>query len=104
MKTLTVQELKAKMDQAENFQLIDIRERYEAEICSIGGELIPLSDIDNQTEKIRRDIPVVLYCRSGVRSAALLQALEKRGYDNIYNLTGGILAWADQIDPAMQKY
>jgi sulfur-carrier protein adenylyltransferase/sulfurtransferase len=105
MKTISVQELKKMMDSGENFQLIDVREDYEYDIANIGGELIPLGQIPDFTDKIARDKKVVVHCRSGVRSARAIEFLEENnGFDNLYNLEGGILAWSDQIDASVAKY
>ncbi|MFL5754343.1 MAG: rhodanese-like domain-containing protein [Bacteroidia bacterium] len=105
MKEITVQELKAMKDAAEDFQLIDVREEHEFEMCNIGGELIPMGEIMDQADNISRDKKVIVHCRSGKRSASVIMALEQQhGFDNLYNLKGGILAWADEIDPSLTKY
>ncbi len=104
MKEKTVAELKAMMDKGEDFQLIDVREPHEAEICQIGGILIPMNTVPDHIDEIAKDKPVVIHCRSGARSGRIVEYLESQGYDNLYNLKGGILAWADEIDPAMAKY
>lgn len=105
MKEITVQELKAKLDAKENIQVIDCREPYEYEIANINAELIPLGEIMDNIHRISRDKPVIIHCRSGARSANIIQALEAReGFTNLYNLKGGILAWADEIDNSVAKY
>jgi len=105
MKEKTVTELKEMIDRGEDFQLIDVREPDEFELCNLHGELIPRGDIPSNVDKIRRDKPVVVHCRSGVRSANMINWLEaNHGFTNLYNLKGGILAWANEIDPAMPKY
>ncbi|MBR11056.1 MAG: NADH oxidase [Rickettsiales bacterium] len=105
MKEINVKELKAWMDSGEDFQLIDVREPNEFEVAEIGGELIPLATIPDNADKIAKDKKVVVHCRSGKRSANAIQFLEQQhGFDNLYNLEGGILAWADEIDPNIQKY
>lgn len=105
MKEITVQELKAKMDGQEDFQLIDVREPYEAEIVTIGGELIPMGDILNHVDNVKKDVPVIVHCRSGKRSAAVIDTLEKQHqYDNLYNLKGGILAYAEEVDTSLPTY
>lgn len=104
MKEVTCTELKKMMDAEEDFQLIDVREEYEADIASIGGELIPMGEVMDSLDKISKDKKVVLYCRSGNRSGTITNALEQNGFTNIYNLKGGILKWADEIDAAMTKY
>jgi rhodanese-related sulfurtransferase len=104
MKEISVQELKDKKDKGEDFQLIDVREDFEYEMSNLGGLSIPLSGILIEAEKVEKDKPVVVMCRSGKRSAAAIMQLEQHGYTNLYNLQGGILAWADQIDPTINVY
>lgn len=105
MQEKTVEELKAMMDSGADFQLIDVREPHEYEICNLKGELIPQGNIPSNVDKINRDKTVVVHCRSGMRSANTISYLEKNhGFTNLYNLKGGILAWADEIDPEMPKY
>src|SRR5476649_2507066 len=104
MKEVSVQELKEKMDNGEDFQLIDVREDFEYETSNLGGLLIPLGGILIETDKIAKDKPVIVQCRSGKRSAAAIMQLEQLGYTNLYNLTGGILAWANEIDPTLNVY
>lgn len=104
MKEITVQELKEKMDAGEDFQLIDVREDFEYEMSNLGGELIPLSGIMIESGKIDKNKPVIMQCRSGKRSAAAIMQLEQQGFTNLYNLKGGMLAWAEEIDPEMTVY
>lgn len=105
MKEVTVQELKALKDSGADFQLIDVREPHEYDICNLEGELIPQAEIPHNTDKIAKDKKVVIHCRSGARSGNMVQWLEKNhGYTNLYNLKGGILAWAKEIDTSMPTY
>ena len=104
MKEITVSELKALRDNNADHQLIDVREEHELEICQIGGEHIPMGDVMDNLDKIAKDKQVVIHCRSGARSGAICQALESQGYNNVYNLKGGIIAWANEIDPSLPKY
>lgn len=105
MKEVTVQELKKLMDSNADFQLIDVREPHEYDICNLNGELIPMSDIPSNVDKIAKDKQVVIHCRSGKRSGDMLLWLEKNhGFTNLYNLKGGILAWAKEIDPEFPTY
>lgn len=104
-KEITVLELKEKLDKQEKIQIIDIRQPYEYKIVNIGSLLIPSSEIEKNLSQISKDIPVILLCRSGIRSGILTKKLEqKHGFTNIYNLKGGILAYADQIDNSLTKY
>jgi len=104
MKEKSVSELKAMIDNGEDFQLIDVREPHEYEICNLKGVLIPLNTVPDHLDQIAKDKTVVVHCRSGVRSANAINYLESQGYTHLYNLKGGILAWADEIDPDMPKY
>lgn len=102
---ISVHELKSLMNSNEAFWLIDVREADEFEICSIGGELIPLSQIGERWSEIPSTDKVVVFCRSGVRSANVIRYLqEQHGYDNLWNLQGGILAWIDEIDNTLERY
>lgn len=103
MKEVSALELKAWRDEGRPHQLIDLREAFEVEAGHLGGEHIPMGDILVRQAELKTDIPVVLQCRSGGRSAAVLNALEQKfGMDNLYNLTGGAQAWADDVDPSME--
>jgi adenylyltransferase/sulfurtransferase len=105
MKEITCKELKQMMeDSSTNFQLIDVREPHEAEIASIGAELLPMGEVMENLDRISKDKKVIVHCRSGSRSGAIVKALEQQGYTNVYNLKGGILAWADEIDHSLTKY
>lgn len=102
MKEITVTELKSMKDKKEDFQLIDVREPYEFDMGNIGAELMPMGDIMASTDKISKDKPVIIHCRSGKRSSAIVMALEtQHGFTNLYNLKGGIVAYSEQIDPSI---
>ena len=104
MKEISVQELKDMMDHNVEFQLIDVREPFEYEVSNLNGINIPLSGVVIESEKISRDIPVVIHCRSGKRSAQAVVLLEQEGFTNLSNLQGGILAWKEAFDPEMDVY
>ncbi|MCF8463294.1 MAG: rhodanese-like domain-containing protein [Flavobacteriales bacterium] len=105
MKEITVQQLKQMKDAGEKFQLIDVREPYEVEICTIGANHIPMGEILTRAEEVKKDIPVIVHCRSGARSAKVVNALEMQlGLTNLHNLKGGILAWANEIDQSLEQY
>ena len=105
IKEISVSELNNMMIDKEDFQLIDVREQHEVDICTLNGELIPLGNIPSSIESISKEKKVVIHCRSGARSSQAIQYLQDHGdYSNLYNLKGGILAWADEIDPTMTKY
>ena len=104
IKEINVQELKEWQASGKDFQLIDVREQNEYEFVNIGGELIPQGDIIAKVENISKDKDVVVHCRSGARSANAILILQDMGYSNLYNLKGGILAYAQEIDPALPQY
>ena len=102
---ISAHELKQKMDGCEAFELIDVREPFEYEIARIdGAKLIPLGEIAERTDELQHELPIIVHCHSGARSAQAVQLLQQRGFRNVYNLEGGIDAWSDQIDPAVPKY
>ena len=99
MNAITAIALKHKIDSAEDFQLIDVRESYEHNDFNIGGELIPLNKIAQQVEKIATDKPVIIYCRKGIRSRIAIQRLQQKfPFTNLLNLIGGTQAWKKQFD------
>lgn len=98
MKSVTVTELKMKIENGEDFQLIDVREPYEHAEFNIGGELIPLNEIAQHTEKISTVKPVIIYCRKGIRSQIAIQRLQQKfPFTNLCNLIGGTEAWKKQF-------
>lgn len=105
MKEITVASLKEKIDNNDDFQLIDVRESHERAFTNIGGDHIPMGRIMQSIDKIKKEKDVVIYCRSGSRSAQVVNFLQAQyGFENLINLKGGILAWSDEIDGAIKKY
>ena len=101
---ISVEDLKKLREEGADFVLIDVREPHEREICEIGGELIPLGSLAGRIEALEASAHTVVYCRSGGRSAKAVTALRASGFGNAWNLQGGILAWADRVDPSLTKY
>jgi rhodanese-related sulfurtransferase len=102
---IDVEQLHRMIIDGTEFQLIDVREADERIISSLGGELIPLDSLAENIDKISRDIPVIIYCRTGRRSADAAFILQQAyGFNNVHNLNGGIYAWSDEIDPGIMKY
>ncbi|MEX2595403.1 MAG: rhodanese-like domain-containing protein [Salibacteraceae bacterium] len=105
MKEITVSELKNRMDNNADFQLIDVRELSEYEYCCIpGAEIIPMGEIITKLDRIDRDKEVIIHCKSGGRSGSVVNALMSRGFKNVCNLKGGILAWSAEIDSSVPTY
>jgi adenylyltransferase/sulfurtransferase len=101
---LTAKELRERHRNGEALQLIDVREPFERRIVDIGGELIPLGELESHLDRIAHDRPVILYCKTGSRSLRAAQILREKGFDNVWNLKGGIVAYIDEIDPTLRGY
>lgn len=85
--------------------LLDVREPSEYEICHItGSHLMPMHTIPMQLDDLERDVDIVCICHHGGRSMQVAHFLERNGFNQIINLTGGVHAWALQVDPAMSTY
>ena len=102
---ITVTELKARMDRGDAPLIVDVREPAEFEICRIpGAVLIPLSQLPSRLREFDPAQEIVLQCKVGGRSASATAYLRRAGFAHARNLTGGILAWIDQVDPSQPKY
>ncbi len=102
MKEITVQQLKDKLtDKGENFILIDVREDFEYMVSNNGGEHIPLSSLQSRVHTLDHDAEYAIICRSGARSANACAFLAHEGFEHVYNVKGGMKAWASEIDPSI---
>ena len=102
---ITVSDLKRKMDNQEPYVLIDVREPHEFDICRIlGSQLIPLSEFTRRMNELNSSDEILIHCLSGMRSAQATDLLRKAGFRKVYNVRGGIRAWASEIDPDMPMY
>ena len=103
---ITVEELKRKLDRKEDIFVLDVREPHEYPIANLGAPLIPVGDVERRLGELtdHKDDEVIVHCRSGARSQKAAVVLKNAGFTHVSNLTGGILAWADKIDPTMAKY
>ena len=105
MQHLSPQELKTRLSAAEPPQVLDVREPWEVKLCTLPGSIhIPMRSIPERLAEIDRNRDWVVLCHHGVRSLAVANFLAAQGYGKIYNLDGGIDAWAKQVDPEMAKY
>jgi len=103
--SISVRELKQKMDAQDSLTLIDVREPFEYEIARIAGSnLIPLGELEARRNEIPDRGTIVLHCHSGVRSAEGVALLQQAGFANLYNLAGGIDAWSLEVDPTVPRY
>lgn len=103
--SITVSALKTRLDVDQNITLLDVRETYELEICSLAGALhIPLPEIPDRMDEVPKSTPVVVLCHHGIRSARAITFLKEQGWSDLINLEGGIHAWAQEIDFDMTTY
>ncbi len=102
---VTVEELKARLDDQDGVFILDVRDPPEYEICCIpGSTLIPLGDLPARLQELEGRDDMIVHCKSGVRSAKAVKILHDAGFKKAKNLGGGILRWIDQIDPTLPKY
>jgi len=106
MNSITVTELDQKLKDGEDIDLLDVREHVERRICHIKDSIfIPMNEIPENSEKLSRKKMTVVYCHHGIRSYFVIDTLiNKFGFNNMYNLTGGIHALALQVDQKMRRY
>jgi adenylyltransferase/sulfurtransferase len=97
-------ELKRRLDAGEDIFVLDVREPHEYQICNLGGHLIPLGDLPKRIHELDSSREIVVHCKSGARSAKAVDFLRQSGFKRASNLTGGILAWSDKVDPSIPKY
>ncbi len=104
---MTVTDLKRRLERGDALTLIDVREPHEWDIANLepyGARLIPLGLLPHRMHEIEAGEEIVLFCRTGGRSARALRYLRDAGYRRLWNLEGGLHAWSDQIDPTMPRY
>jgi molybdopterin/thiamine biosynthesis adenylyltransferase/rhodanese-related sulfurtransferase len=102
---ITVQELKGRMENgAEKVSVLDVREPHEYEVANIGARLIPLGELPERLVELDRDENFAVHCKTGGRSARAVKLMQEAGFQNVYNVKGGITAWSDEIDPSVPKY
>jgi adenylyltransferase/sulfurtransferase len=101
---IEVEELKRLRDGGADFTLLDVREPHEWQICNLGGLLIPMNEVPARLGELDPARELAVLCRSGARSARVVAFLRQSGFPRARNVAGGILAWADRIDPRMPKY
>jgi adenylyltransferase/sulfurtransferase len=103
--TISVHDLRRKLEAAGSIMIVDVREPFEYEIAHIAGsKLIPLTDLPTRFDELERGKEIVALCKTGVRSAHAVELLQSAGFTQSFNLEGGIDAWASEIDPTMEKY
>ena len=102
---ITARELKERLDRGDDLFLLDVREPFEYQICKLeGSKLIPLGEVPARINELDSEREIIVYCHAGVRSARAVGWLFQAGFNKIKNLTGGIHAWAEEVDPTMPRY
>jgi molybdopterin/thiamine biosynthesis adenylyltransferase/rhodanese-related sulfurtransferase len=101
---ITVQDLKAKLDDGEDINVLDVREPHEYEVANIGVRLIPLGELPQRLAELDQSENFAIHCKTGGRSARAVELLQDAGFQNVYNVKGGITAWSEEIDPSVPKY
>jgi adenylyltransferase/sulfurtransferase len=102
--SISVEELKKKLDAKADIFILDVREPHEYQICNLQGYLIPVGDLPKRVSELDSSREIIAHCKMGGRSAKAVNFLRRSGFKKVYNLTGGITEWAEKIDPKMPKY
>ncbi len=97
-----VEDLKQRLDANDHVFVLDVRDPDEYKSGNIGGHLIPLNDLPKRLAELDPAREMVVHCRSGARSAKAVEFLRAHGFSNVKNLAGGILAWAEKVDPRLK--
>ncbi len=102
---ISAEGLKARMDRGDDFVLLDVREDFELGIARLpGAKSIPLSELHARMSELDSSDEMVLFCKLGPRSAQAIRQLQKAGFSKLWNLSGGLVAWAERVDPSFPKY
>lgn len=106
MQEITATDLKQRLDNGDDIQIVDVREPNEVAIARMPNTVhIPLGEVLNRMDEIDPNRETVVHCKGGVRSAKAIEALQRSGFKgNLLNLKGGITAWSNEVDPSVPKY
>ena len=107
VREISVSDLKEKLDNGEDVSVLDVREQHEYDVANLGegvARLIPLGELPNRIPELDKDENFAIHCKSGARSAKAVKLLQEAGFENVYNVKGGINAWSEEIDPSVPKY
>jgi adenylyltransferase/sulfurtransferase len=104
VREITVKELKAKLDEGEDINVLDVREPHEYEVANIGVRLIPLGELPQRLAELDSDESFAIHCKTGARSARAVKLMQDAGFQSVYNVKDGITAWSEEIDPSVPKY
>ncbi|MDX1619339.1 MAG: rhodanese-like domain-containing protein [Nitriliruptorales bacterium] len=101
---ITVEDLVALRENGQDFVLLDVREDHERDIVHLGGEHIPLADLDERVDELDHATQTIAYCRAGLRAPKAVEQLRRAGFPDVRHLNGGLMAWIDRIDPSLPRY
>lgn len=106
MQEITATDLKKRLDNGDDIQIVDVREANEVAIARMPNTVhIPLGEVVNRMDEIDPNRETVVHCKGGIRSAKAIEALQRSGFKgNLINLKGGITAWSNEVDPSVPKY
>lgn len=101
---ISVQELEALRNANADFLLLDVRNADEYALCNLDGKLIPMNELPDRINELDKTQQIIIHCHAGGRSRRATEFLIQQGFEKVFNLRGGITAWANEIDPKMPKY
>jgi len=104
---ITATELNERLDGGQPLTLVDVRKPFEREIADlpeVGQHRIPVDEIEERADELDPEANLIFYCRSGARSERAARELRERGFQKVFNLKGGVLAWREEVDPSVQAY
>jgi adenylyltransferase/sulfurtransferase len=101
---ISVQELKDLRDKKADILILDVRNPDEYALCNLGGQLLPMSELPQRFHELNPEQQIIIHCHAGGRSRRATEFLMAQGFKRVFNLRGGITAWANEIDPSMPKY
>jgi rhodanese-related sulfurtransferase len=101
---ISVQELDALRKANADIFILDVRNPDEFALCNLNGHLIPFNELSTRLDELNPEQKIIIHCHAGGRSRRATEYLIQQGFKQVFNLRGGITAWANEIDPAMPKY
>ena len=101
---VSVQELQAMKESGADIFILDVRDQWEFDKCNLGGHLIPIKELPERLHELNPNQHIIVHCQMGGRSSRAATFLREHGFKQVSNLTGGIKAWATEIDPNMEQY
>ena len=104
-KNISVQQLKIKIDNGDNFILLDVREKFELDIANLPDALhIPMREIPDHLDELNKNHEIIVFCKSGIRSMNVCNFMYNNGFKRVFNLAGGINRWSEEIDKSIPIY